>query len=389
MSSPAANATAATPRTRWALFYLVARHSFSLESRNVGPAWMYWLANALFSSAVAIVLTALFVSSNARALLWPTFWQTWVISLCIGFSMQLFVDRFMRWAHPRGFAQWPTFTRGLYLVVAVMLAVLLGYTVGFALTGRNFLALVAKYPRFGVTQFVVAGMAVLAWFLISKAQTALLRREAEQAKAEAQAQVLQRQTADAELRALQAQIEPHFLFNTLANAIALVDYEPQQAKRLLEQFNEYLRATLSASRRVHTTLGDELQLLERYLVLMQLRMGPRLAYAIDVPEALRGLPFAPLLLQPLVENAIEHGLEPKVDGGRIVIRAERSGDQVSVHVEDSGLDAAARGSARSDKGVGLANVRERALALWGPTARLNVALTDAGCTASLHFQTAP
>jgi sensor histidine kinase YesM len=379
----------ATPHASWALFRLVARHSFSLESRNVGPAWMYWLVNGLFSTAVAIVLTALFVSSNSRNLLWLTFWQTWVISLCIGLSMQLFVDRAMRWAQPRGFARWPALTRTLYLVVAVMLAVLLGYTVGFALTGRNFLALVAKYPRFGVTQFVVAGMAVVTWFLISKAQTALLRREAEQAKAEAQAQVLQRQTADAELRALQAQIEPHFLFNTLANAIALVDYEPQQAKRLLEQFNEYLRATLSASRRVHTTLGDELQLLERYLVLMQLRMGSRLSYAIDVPEALRSLPFAPLLLQPLVENAIEHGLEPKVDGGRLVIRAERSGDEVSVQVQDTGLGAAARGSARQDKGVGLANVRERLLALWGPTARLDITLADTGCTASLHFQPKP
>jgi sensor histidine kinase YesM len=355
----------------------------------VGPAWMYWLVNALFSTAVAIVLTALFVSSNSRTLLWPTLWQTWVISLCIGVSMQLFVDRAMRWAKPRGFARWPGFTRALYLVVAVMLAVLLGYTVGFALTGRNFLALAAKYPRFGVTQFVVASLAVVTWFLISKAQTAQLRREAEQAKAEAEAQALQRQTADAELRALQAQIEPHFLFNTLANAIALVDYDPPQAKRLLEQFNEYLRATLSASRRVHSTLGDELALLGRYLTLMQVRMGSRLTYAIDVPEALRALPFAPLLLQPLVENAIEHGLEPKVDGGHIVIRAERCGDEVSVHVQDTGLGAATRGSARQDKGVGLANVRERLLALWGPTARLDIALANTGCTASLHFQIAP
>jgi sensor histidine kinase YesM len=98
------------------------------------------------------------------------------------------------------------------------------------------------------------------------------------------------------------------------------------------------------------------------------------------------------LLQPLVENAIEHGLEPKVEGGRITVRAERHGDHLTLRVQDSGLGAAARGSARNDKGdkgVGLANVRERAQALWGPTAQLDIALADTGCTASLHFQIAP
>jgi LytS/YehU family sensor histidine kinase len=267
-----------------------------------------------------------------------------------------------------------------------LVAINVGYGVGFALTGRNYFSLVMGSPRFALSQIVIASMAILTWFLISRAQTAQLRREAEQARAEAQAQALQRQAADAELRALQAQIEPHFLFNTLANAIALVDYEPQQAKRLLERFNDHLRATLAASRRTHSTLGDELQLLEGYLALMQMRMGPRLTFAIEVPEALRSLPFAPLLLQPLVENAIAHGLEPKVEGGHITVRAEPQGTSVRITVADNGLGEGAPAS--NGNGVGVANVRQRAQALWGASARVDVRRSAQGCTVELEFEAA-
>jgi signal transduction histidine kinase len=367
----------------WALFARVARHSFAMEAHDRGPAWMYWAVNALFSTAVAVVLTGLFIGFNPRIQLWPAFWQTWVISQCIGFSVQLLGDRFGAWAVPRGFAQWRAPTRALSIITVVMVAISIGYIAGFALTGRNFLAMVAANPRFAISQFVVAGLALLTWLLISRAQAAQLRREADLARADAQAQALQRQAADAELRALQAQIEPHFLFNTLANAIALVDYQPQQAKRLLERFNEHLRATLAASRRTHTSLGDELQLLEGYLELMQMRMGRRLSYAIDVPEALRNLPFAPLLLQPLVENALAHGLEPKVEGGHIGVSAQRHGQRVRITVADTGLGMAAPAS--KGNGLGVTNVRQRLQALRGASASLNVQPHAEGCAATLEF----
>ena len=134
-------------------------------------------------------------------------------------------------------------------------------------------------------------------------------------------------------------------------------------------------------------MGDELQLLERYLALMQIRMGARLAFEIDVPQDLRALPFAPLLLQPLVENAIEHGLEPKAEGGRVCISAERRGPRVHVEVRDNGLGSAARNANPStDKGLGVANVRERLQALWGPSAQMRIDLADNGCTAALEFE---
>ncbi len=367
----------------WARFRRVARRAFSLSGEETGPLWMVLAVTVLFSTAVAVVLSVLFVATNPRNAWWPVLWQTWVISQCIGLAVQWLVMQSLRWARPRGLAGWPRFTRGLGLCLVILLGVLVGYTVGFGLTGRNFVALVAQYPRFGVGQLLIAGLAMLAWFLISSAQSAQLRRDAERARDEAQAQALERQAADAELRALQAQIEPHFLFNTLANAIALVDHDPPQAKWLLEQLNDYLRATLNASRRTGATLGDELHLVERYLTLMQLRMGTRLRFAIEVPDDLRSLPFAPLLLQPLVENALEHGLEPKLEGGTITLRAERRSGELLVQVQDTGLGSAARGSDHADRGLGLSNVRQRVLALWGPAAQVDLSLDDAGATASL------
>jgi sensor histidine kinase YesM len=372
------------PLAGWALFRQAARHSFTFEAKTGEPLWMHLLVTVLFSTAIAVALTVLFIGLSPRAQWWPMFWNTWVISQCIGLSIHLGGEAFGRWAHPRGMAAWPVFTRRLAWVTVVLAAVLVGYGLGFGLTGRNFVAIVAKQPRFLLGQLAVAGLAVLTWYLISRAQSAQLRGEAEQARAEAQAHALRGQAADAELRALQAQIEPHFLFNTLANAIALIDYEPQQAKRLLERFNDHLRATLTASRRAHATLGDELQLLEGYLALMHMRMGARLAYAIDVPDALRALPFAPLLLQPLVENAIAHGLEPKVEGGRLTVSAHREGQRVRIAVADTGLGSAATASSHGN-GLGVANVRQRVEALWGPSATLVLNRNAEGCTAVLEF----
>lgn len=125
----------------------------------------------------------------------------------------------------------------------------------------------------------------------------------------------------AQMRILQAQIEPHFLFNTLANVQSLIGREPIKASLMLDHFIGYLRRSLSASRSERGTLGQEIDLLEHYLHLLKIRMDERLQYTIDVPDELRGLQLPPMLLQPLVENAVKHGLEPKVEGGTLTVRA--------------------------------------------------------------------
>jgi 2TM domain/Histidine kinase len=128
-----------------------------------------------------------------------------------------------------------------------------------------------------------------------------------------------KQLAEARLHLLQAQIEPHFLFNTLANVVSLIDPAPARASLMLENFIAYLRASLASSRSIQGTFAQEVKLLEHYLELLKIRMGERLQYRLEIDETVLSEPLAPMLLQPVVENAIRHGLEPKVDGGEIYL----------------------------------------------------------------------
>jgi sensor histidine kinase YesM len=186
----------------------------------------------------------------------------------------------------------------------------------------------------------------------------------------------EREATRANLRALQAQIEPHFLFNTLANVASLVDADPAAAKRMLESFNRFLRASLAATRTESTTLGADAELIAAYLAVLQERMGKRLGYRIDVPADLAGFALPPMLLQPVVENAIQHGLEPKVEGGEVVLSARRENAAVRIEVADTGMGFAptTRG------GLGLANLRDRLRLLYGEDAELSIRENPRGGT---------
>ena len=170
-----------------------------------------------------------------------------------------------------------------------------------------------------------------------------------------------RRLTEAELKLLQAQIEPHFLFNTLSNILQLVDADPRGAKQMLLNLTSYLRGALRRTRAGDTSLGEELDLLRAYLEIQTVRMGDRLRWSIDCPSELRGLPLPPLLLQPLVENSVRHGLEPSADGGEIRIAAERREGKLVLEVRDTGLGMASGSKA----GVGLANVRARVETISG------------------------
>ena len=195
-------------------------------------------------------------------------------------------------------------------------------------------------------------------------------------------EALQARITESQLRLLQGQIEPHFLFNTLANVQSLIDFDPDRAKLMLERFTDYLRASLGQLRGDSTTLVQEFGMLEAYLGLMQLRMGERLRVSLSLPAELAGFELPPLLLQPLVENAIHHGLEPKVGGGEITVSARREGNQLCISVEDDGqgLDAPKR---RGGSGLALDNIRARLTARWGLAATLELLPRDGGGTRSL------
>ncbi|QOY93721.1 histidine kinase [Massilia sp. UMI-21] len=206
-----------------------------------------------------------------------------------------------------------------------------------------------------------------------------LRRAAETARQQEQIAAAGRLVAEARLRALQAQIEPHFLYNTLANVLGLIDRQPAKARRMLERFIDYLRASLSASRAEHATLGAELELAGAYLDVLGVRLEGRLRWRVDVAAGLRSLPIAPMLLQPLVENAIMHGIEPMLEGGEIAIGARVDGDSLCIEVCDTGMGLHPGTAApRPGSGVGLSNLRERLRQLYGKSAQLQLVENPAG-----------
>jgi hypothetical protein len=184
---------------------------------------------------------------------------------------------------------------------------------------------------------------------------------------------LQHLVTQAQLRLLQAQIEPHFLFNTLANVQSLMDYDPPRAKQMLEVFTDYLRASLGQLRHADSALEAELEMAQNYLQLLQIRMEDRLTFKIQASAQARAAVLPTLLLQPLIENAIHHGLEPKIEGGHVHIRAEVLLDRLEICVDDDGLGLdAPRRSGRTDNGMALANIRERLQTSYGSNASLSL-----------------
>jgi 2TM domain/Histidine kinase len=186
----------------------------------------------------------------------------------------------------------------------------------------------------------------------------------------------EKQLAEAKLRLLQAQIEPHFLFNTLANVVSLIEPAPAKAQLMLENFIHYLRGSLAASRTTNGTFEQERRLLNHYLDLIKIRMGDRLEFLAVLQE-----PLAPMLLQPIVENAIRHGLEPKIEGGFVALKARRLNDDIHVTVEDNGLGFKPSESA----GIGLDNLRERLAVLYDNKATLTIAERSPGTLVTITF----
>jgi sensor histidine kinase YesM len=197
---------------------------------------------------------------------------------------------------------------------------------------------------------------------------------------------LRQEAAEAQLRLLQGQIEPHFLFNTLANVQSLMDVDAPRAKQMLEAFSDYLRAGLTQLRQVDTTLGAELDMAQTYLELMQIRMLDRLNFSIEAGPEARAARLPTLLLQPLVENAIHHGLEPKVEGGRVSIRATLADGRLEVSVVDDGMGLdAPRRSLRGGTGMAVENLRARLQTRYGDAASFTLAPLECGTQATLDL----
>lgn len=226
----------------------------------------------------------------------------------------------------------------------------------------------ADYPSLPRVSLIILTFLVLcAGMLLVVHREGLRRAEQEYHAARLRAETIERQALQAQLRLLQAQIEPHMLFNTLANLQGLITLDPERANLMLDQLIQYLRATLGATRSESTTLGEEFAAMDAYLGLMRVRMGERLAYRLELPPGLRRVRLPPMLLQPLVENAIVHGLEPKIEGGEVTISAAARDGLLEIRVCDNGLGPG-RSGGKAGGGVGLQTTRERLRVLYGERA---------------------
>ncbi len=203
-------------------------------------------------------------------------------------------------------------------------------------------------------------------------------RVAARATETAEAESLKRQVVEARMAAMQAQVEPHFLFNTLASIDHLIETDPARASQMQKNLIALLRASMPTMREASAgagtglrDLGRELSVIRPYLEILKVRMEERLVTELDVPEGLHSAEFPPMMIQTLVENAIKHGLEPKPAGGRLTVKAQIVHGKLQVVVADTGLGFGR--AATAGTGVGLANIRERLQLLYGPKATLTVA----------------
>ena len=354
------------------------RSWFAPDLQRVGPWWLQLVWTQIFCMTVAAGFTmlgfALYASGDGAWRNWSA-WLYWYgknlfVSMTIGFLIHLLFEVFGRLLGAERLRTLTTPQRGLFFAGIPMLGVVIGWPFSLWVQGAQGVFNLED-PNAIVGSLLVSLLLCSAFYVYFDARARQIMAE-------------QRAT-EAQLRLLQAQIEPHFLFNTLANVQSLIDPAPAQAKRLLEDFTDYLRASLTSLRGDDAPLAQELALARTFLRLMQGRMGERLHFSIEADPALADLPLPPLLLQPLIENALTHGLEPQVDGGTVQVTARVDGQRVVLTVRDDGrgLDAPPRRGAPAGTGVALQNIRERLRSRYGDGAALTLSPGEPGTVATI------
>jgi DNA-binding LytR/AlgR family response regulator len=313
-------------RPAWRLILRTACVSFlSNVAIRLAPKTLQGALWLIAGSAVFWALEAWLLFSVAPGV--ETLPRLLVFSECVGTAIIVGVVllRRSRWFPKAG----PVVRWLLTGVITIPAGYVVGHVLAFLILGEPIRFIGQGHDRLVPLVFTLLGAGFGLHYFATREQ---LAKEAT-ARSEAQ-----RLATESQLRLLRAQLEPHMLFNTLANLRSLVKEDAQQAELMIDQLITYLRSALGASRTESTTLGNEFKQLRAYLDIMSLRMGPRLSYRLELPETLEQVAVPPMLLQPLVENAIKHGLEPKVGAGRIDVLARRTDAGVEILVTDTGLD---------------------------------------------------
>lgn len=308
---------------------------------------------------VLVVLAVNCTIALLLALLRPSDSEHYLLtSNTTGFSIWA-ISSFVSWSTKGRFYPW-------HLILATPLGLTIGFKIAMLAGAQDLTAVIAndphqRWPVILVTGVIsIAAVSFLVLFVRSISYRTALQDEQHRA-----AEARQSETS-AKLALLQAQIEPHFLFNTLANVQSLIERDPATAKRMLEHLNHYLRVSLGRTRNPVATLSEELDLVQTLLAIAQIRIESRLRYSVSIADNLRAALLPPLLLQPLVENALEHGIEPSIAGGEIRIEGEQQGESLVLRVCDNGVGLIGA----TEDGVGLSNVRARLASLYGENGRL-------------------
>ncbi|HPF25329.1 MAG TPA: histidine kinase [Steroidobacteraceae bacterium] len=301
---------------------------------------------------------------------WKSGWWSAVVRVvALGVVLMLVFGLFEQW--PRRLPRW--LARWVLQVVAVAVSV------PFITASIWIVSTPAGAPPFWTNSDRMVGFSALTGLGVFLSPWVALGALVRQREALAREQALaldlarsemERQALDARLNLLQAQVAPHFLFNTLANIQALVDAGSPQASAVLRSLVAYLRAAVPRLHEPATTLGQELELVRAYLDLMKMRMPDRLQFELLADESVHGLRCPPMTLLTLVENAVRHGIDPSEDGGSIKVSVLRQGERCRIEVQDNG---AGLQSAGQGLGTGLAALRERLQLVFGNSAQLVVA----------------
>jgi len=314
------------------------------------------------------------------------FWKDFVFSQAIGLSMFALIDipRHVLWGDgPPSKKIFPWIVLG---------AVLIGVPFG-QWAARTILCLNSVDPEPWRADslrmsFIIAMLAAIGatYFYWSRGKLAALQRQA--ALDALEREEAEKQVVRAQLMALQAQIEPHFLFNALAHVDVLIARDPVGARRLLQHLIGFLRTSLAHARAEQCTLSQEFALLRAYLDIQALRFGNRLRFTLALDDAIANIVIPPMLIQPLVENAVVHGIEPAREGGEIALSARREGERLVLEVRDTGVGFGNDGGKGS--GLGLTHVRERLSRLFDADARLTITETAPhGVTVIVELPLAP
>ncbi|TDO98650.1 sensor histidine kinase [Marinomonas balearica] len=265
--------------------------------------------------------------------------------------------------------------------LAVLLGFFIGVSIGLVNLFHQIYGDVSKIFDVPLSELLLKVLfsALVTYVFFSSNRLTRKNRELQEQKIKAVTQ--EKEIVEANLRLLQSQIEPHFLFNTLANIKVLIELDKEAAKRVLDDLTGLLRASIMKSHDKSISISEEIELVRAYLSIQSVRMGDRLTFEIDCDEDLKQVSCAPFLIQPIVENSVHHGLEPKIMGGNVSVKLLLNNDYCEIFVRDTGLGLQGKdpidGNWQTDNqskgnGIALKNIRERLKLMYGEDARLTV-----------------